>query len=279
MVINYTNLNENINIYFREIRNFTSLTREDEVRLFSRIKTGDKSAQTEIFNRMAKLAVNIAKTYTGDADLLEDLIQEANIGILTAIDKFDLNSGFRFSSYARYWMKAAISKYLDEMGVVRHCNPRLIDLANKIREKFYKENQRDITNVELMDMLEDAGEVVDDVKSITTITNVRIDLPYDCDDSGKPKGEYGDFADRTASDNGFTEKERAEELSEDIRRRLSRLTQREQQLVLLMYGFVTGEEMGYDAVTERWNEGKPEKEQLTQERIRQIIKGALKKMK
>jgi RNA polymerase sigma factor (sigma-70 family) len=279
MMTNYTNINDNIKIYFREIHSFKSMTRQDEISLFTRISKGDKSAETEIFNKMAKLAVNIAKTYTSNPELLEDLIQEANMGILDAIKKYNLSTEIRFSSYARFWMKANISKYLDELGVVHHNNTKLIDMANKIREKFYKENQRDISDYELMDALEDAGEVVNDISSIINITNIRIDIPSERDDDNSPMGGYGSFADRTASINGFEEQSENESLSSDIARRLSRLDQREQKLILMKFGFITGFEMDYGSIMERWNEEHPGKESLTQERIRQIIVGALKKMK
>lgn len=278
-MINYTNLNQNINIYFKEIRNFSSLTREDEIALFSRITNGDKTAESEIFNKMAKLAVNIAKTYTSNPELLEDLIQEANLGILTAIKKYDLTTGYRFSSYARFWMKAFISKYLDEIGIVHHCNSRLIELANKIREKFYMENMREISEVELMEMLEDAGEVVNDITAIINITSVRIDLPLGGEEEDITRGETGEFAEKTASTNAFVMEEEKESLSSDIAKRLARLTTREQQLILMKFGFSTGYEMDYKSITEKWNEGKSEKDQLTQERVRQIVVAALKKMK
>jgi len=291
-MINYTNLNENINIYFKEIRNFKSLNRDDEIALFTRISMGDKVAETEIFNRMAKLAVNIAKTYTCKADLLEDLIQEANMGILEAIHKYDLTSGYRFSSYARWWMKAFIGKYLNDMGIVHHCNPVLIKLANKIREKFYKENQREISEYELLDLLEEEGEVVNDLSAILNITSIRIDLPLGGDEDDITRGETGEFADRTASHNNFVMEEEKETLSSDIAKRLARLDTREQKLILMKFGFSTGYEMDYKSITEKWNEEvekkalvegwdekKIKREQLTQERVRQIVVAALKKMK
>lgn len=276
--MNYTNTNQNISIYFKEIRNFSSLNRQDEVTLFTRISRGDKSAETEIFNRLAKLAVNIAKTYTSKADLLEDLIQEANLGILAAIKKFDLSTGFRFSSYARFWMKCYIGKYLDEMGVVNHNNTSIIKMANKIREKFYKENQREISEYELMDELENQGQVVNDVTVITNITSVRIDAPLGEDEDSLSKGDYGEFADRTASENGMVKDMEEENLSDQVKNLLKRLTPRERTLVELRF-FSGDNEMDYATITEKWNKGKVEKEQLTQERVRQLILGALKKMK
>ena len=291
--MNYTNINENIRIYFNEIRKFASLTRNDEIELFTRIANGDKCAETEIFNRMSKLAVNIAKTYTGKSDLLEDLIQEANMGILRAIGMYDLSAGYRFSSYARWWMKAFINKYLQDLGIVHHNSNILIDKANKIREKFYKENHREISEYELMDALEEMGEVVKDITPILNITHIRIDLPIDCNGDDITKCEQGVFADYSSCYNDFINIAEAESLTDDISRRLSNLDTREQRLILLKFGFIDGFE--YDsnkalaekwnmevdakALAEGWDEKRIKKEKLTQERVRQIVEGALKKMK
>ena len=274
--MNFTNLNPNINIYFKEIHKNPSMTREDEVILFGRIAGGDKNAEYEVFNKMSKLAVAVAKTYTANPELLEDLIQEANIGILTAIKKYDTALGYRFSSYARWWMKANISTFLNQLGVVHPCNPRIPDLVKKISESFYKENHRDITEYELMDKLEDMGEVVNDVNSVTTLMITHIDKPVDDDATIK---DMGVFTDRTASRNDYEKEVEKEGLMNEIARRLSVLTPREQTIIRMKFGFTTGYEMDYKGIADEWNKTHCEKERLTVERIRQICLGALKKMK
>ena len=280
-MINYTNLNQNINIYFKEIRSFKSLSKRDEEILFSRIELGDKKAETEVFNRLAKLAVAVAKTYTCRPELLSDLIQEANLGVLTAIHKFDINKGYRFSSYARWWMKARISKYLNEMSVVRPgTNSRILWLAKKIAEQFYMENCREISDIELLEELESRGEVVTDLNAILSIKAVRIDVPIN-EQSDTAQVDLGIFSTRTASRNEFEEDEENESLSSDIARRLSRLDSREQEIVRLKFGFITGYEIETNKdLTKEWNDRHPEqKTPLTEERVRQILVGAIKKMK
>ena len=280
-MINYTNLNQSINIYFKEIRSFKSLSKRDEEILFSRIELGDKKAETEVFNRLAKLAVAVAKTYTCRPELLSDLIQEANLGVLTAIHKFDINKGYRFSSYARWWMKARISKYLNEMSVVRPgTNSRILWLAKKIAEQFYMENCREISDIELLDELESRGEVVTDLNAILSIKAVRIDVPIN-EQSDTAQVDLGIFSTRTASRNEFEEDEENESLSSDIARRMSRLDSREQEIVRLKFGFITGYEIETNKdLTKEWNDRHPEqKTPLTEERVRQILVGALKKMK
>lgn len=268
--MNYTVLNNNLNLYFKEIRNFSSLTREDEVALFGRIAKGDKYAETELFNKVAKLAVAVAKTYTGKSELLEDIIQEANMGVLAAIRKFDLNMGFRFSSYARWWMKCYISTFLKDLGIVHPSSNALINLANSIRDKFYQENHREISEYELMDLLEEQGQVVTDVTAITNIVSVSIDQPVG-DEDEMFKSECGEFADRTASVNGYVSDMEGESLSSGVEKLLERLTDKERKYVRMNFGIGQDYEMTYKQIAEA--------EGCTQERVRQIIVGALKKMK
>jgi RNA polymerase sigma factor (sigma-70 family) len=276
--MNYTNLNQNLTIYFREIRNNKSLTKEDETVLFARIAAGSEAAKTEVFNKMAKLAVAIAKTYTSKTELLEDLIQEANVGTWTAIDKFDPSKGYRFSSYARWWMKSTISRFLDELGLVHPSNPSLIDKARRIREEFYTKNQREITEYELMDALEEMGEVVTDLSAIIAVTHIHIDRPVDSDQE-VTAAEVGEFAARTSSVNDFEEESEAESLNDEIERRMRRLTPRERILVKMRFGYTTGYEMDFKSIAEEWNKTREESERLTQERVRQLVQGAIKKMK
>ena len=280
-MINYTNLNQNINIYFKEIRSFGSLTREEEVSLFARSAQGDKRAETEVFNKMAKLAVAVAKTYTCNPDLLEDLIQEANMGVLTAIQKYDPSMGFRFSSYARWWMKACISKYLNEMNIVHPtCNSRLICLAKTIAEQFYMKNHREILDVELLEELESRGEIVADVTTLISVHTVRIDTPID-EQTEHVKMELEVFNGKTASDNDILGETENEALNQEVSVRLSLLTEREQEIILLKFGFTTGYALESNkALAEEWNKRHPElKTPLTEERIRQIVITALKKMR
>lgn len=273
--MNYTNINENINIYFREIRDFRNMTREDEIILFTRVADGDNSAVTEIFNRMAKLAVATAKTYTGNPDLLQDLIQEANCGILEAIRKYDLSSGYRFSSYARWWMKAYISKYINESKIVHPANGRLMALAKKIRFEFFRENHRDITECELMDLLEERGEVVTD---ITVILSVKVDSVSDVfGDDDRTMEESRGFNERTSVANDYLCVEDNEELSDDISCLLDRLTPRERTMVRMRFG-IGYDEMEYTDIARMWAAISGEKV-MTSERVRQIVTAAVKKMR
>lgn len=296
MYLTFTN--KNIDIYFKEIKSNENLTREDEITLFTRIAKGDKSAEVEVFNKMSKLAVAIAKTYTGTPELLEDLIQEANMGVLTAIKKYDVALGYRFSSYARWWMKSYITTFLNNMGMVHPSNTQVLDKAKKIREAFFKKNHREISECELLDRLEEMGVLVSDVNAITTVLVTSIDQRVD-EDEDTVAGEYGEFAERTSCRNDYESEIENQELSRQIEVLMSRLTTREQTLVRMRFGFTTGSEMDFDSIAMRWNEGKSKylldengnivlnnngkpkgnPEYLTTERVRQIVVAAVKKMK
>lgn len=275
MYLTFTN--HNIEIYFKEIHKNDSLTREDEINLFGRIARGDKAAETIIFNKVAKLAVAVAKTYTGNPELLEDLIQEANMGILTAIRKYDPSMGYRFSSYARWWMKANITYFLNNLGIVHPNNPKIPDLVKKIKKEFFTKNGRDITEYELLDMIEEMGEVVNDTSVLLGINITSVDS-FVGDDKDTTCNEYGEFAERSASFNDYEKTVEQESLVNDITRLMSRLTPREQAIIRMRFGFTTGFEMEYKNIAEEWNKTHSDKEQLTQERIRQICLAALKKM-
>jgi len=269
-----TSRNQTIDIYFREVRNnYSTLTREDEINLFARIATGDKKAGEEVFNRMAKMAIAFAKTYTGNADLLQDLIQEANIGILTAIDKYDVNAGYRFSTFARWWMKANITSFMDSMGIVPTLNPRLVQIIKKVKETYFRENGTEITDIELMDKLEEMGEIVTDINDINIIS---IDS-YAGDDEDNTVADFGEFAEATASYNAYEEEIQNEDLSNEIAVRMKGLDSREKLFVRLKFGLDTGVEMEYESIADYWNKRNAKK--LTAERVRQIVNEAIKKMK
>ena len=296
MYLTFTN--KNIDIYFKEIKSNENLTREDEITLFTRIAKGDKSAELEVFNKMSKLAVAIAKTYTGSPELLEDLIQEANMGVLTAIKKYDVALGYRFSSYARWWMKSYITTFLNNMGMVHPSNTLILDKAKKIRETFLKKNHREISECELLDRLEEMGVLVSDVNAITSVLVTSIDQRVD-EDEDTVASECGEFAERTSCRNDYESEIENQELSRKIEVLMSRLTAREQTLVRMRFGFTTGSEMDFDSIAMRWNEGKSKylldengnivlnnngkpkgnPEYLTTERVRQIVVAAVKKMK
>lgn len=274
--MNFTNTNQNISIYFKEIRDFKNLTLKDERILFARIADGDDSAVCEIFNRMARLAVATAKIYTCNPDLLQDLIQEANCGVLEAIRKFDPSLGYRFSSYARWWMKAYINKYIGELNTVHPANSTITLLAKKISLRFYKENQREITEYELMEKLEEMGQVVTD---ISAILSVKVDSLSDVfGDDDRSMEDSLEVNEKASSFNDSICVEDNTQLADDIARMLDRLTPRERQMVKWKFGIGCYRQMEYDEIARKWSAQSGDRV-MSAERCRQIVVAAVKKMR
>ena len=268
----YTILTDNINIYFKEIRKNVFLNRKQELAMFKRIAAGDQAARAQVFDSLAKMAVFIAKTYTNDPDLLQDLIQEANYGILVAIDKYEPALGHRFSSYARWWMKAQIMNFINAREAVHTTNMPLTYKARKIREEFFKEHHREITEYELMDALEEKGDIVADPSVIVSVVMERGDVTNEDGAS-----VFDSMA--TSHSNDYEAQMEEDSINDVIERRLRRLTPREQTIVKMKFGIGYDYEMDYKTIAEKYNEGKPEKEQLGQERVRQICVAAINKMR
>lgn len=281
--MNYTELSTCISIYFKEIKNFSSMTPNDERILFARYHAGDKSAETEIYNRMAKLAVAEAKTYTGRAELLQDLIQEANMGILIAIPKFDITKGYRFSSFAKWWIKARICEYLDTLGLVHAPDAKITGTANRIRREFYNREGRDISKYELLDLLEAAGETVTNPDCLDPIYVDSLDQIIGDDDDDRTLADTSGVALATADFNAYNDQVAKESLHDDVMRLLDRLSPRERRIVMMKSGLGNYRyPMGFDdiakAETARLRkEGKDKS--LSPERVRQLYQQALKTMK
>ena len=198
------------------------------------------------------------------------------MGILIAIDKYDVSKGYRFSSYARWWMKAQIMNFINDRNVIHPTTMDLTYKARRIREQFFKTHQREITEYELMDALEEMGEVVTDLSAIVNVVMERVDLP---DEDGNTPLDSGEIAMNTSHTNNFLYQEAEESLSDNIARMLNRLTPRERTIVKMKFGIGYDYEMDYKTISEKYNQGRPENEQLGAERVRQICVNALKKMK
>ena len=182
--------------------------------------------------------------------------------------------------------------------MVHPSNTLVLDKAKKIREAFLKKNHREISECELLDRLEEMGVLVSDVNAITSVLVTSIDQRVD-EDEDTVAGEYGEFAERTSSRNDYESEIENQELYRKIEVLMSRLTAREQTLVRMRFGFTTGNEMDFESIAEKWNNGKSKylldengntilngngkpkgnPEYLTTERVRQIVVAAVKKMK
>lgn len=262
---------QSINIYFNEVKKNTNLTKEDEIKLFTALHSGDTTATGKIFNKMAKLAIKLAKEFTNDPMLLEDLIQEANIGILEAIPLFDVNLGFRFSSFARHYMLLHIRQHIAKNQAVNASNTSLIQAVNKMKKNFYNQNQRDPETYEIIAALEDMGIQVKDTTMLDKIMVSAIDAPVGTDEGKAPGYEVGEIARRTSINSDVNTLADVEDLKFKVGKMLSTLDPRDQNIVSLYFGIGVDFPMDYTSLGKMFH--------MTDERARQIVQTSLAKMR
>jgi len=224
-----------IRTYFGEISRVPLLTREDEVRLAKRIEAGDKQAKEELAEANLRLVVSIAKKYRGCGLPFLDLIQEGNLGLMKAIEKFDYTRGYKFSTYATWWIRQAILRAITNRSrtirVPTHIN-ELIRKIYQVERTHLKETGELPSLEELADELDTTLEnVVKAKKTAQSLTS--LDMPIGYDDDGSVLGDF--IEDATVES---PERETFEHLLvQELKRALEeRLTERERKILELRYG-------------------------------------------
>ena len=269
----YTNKDESVMLdgikaYLKSIGNHPRLTLEEEQELSRRAKTGDKTAVNKLVESNLLLVVSIAKKYYGCGLPLLDLIQEGNIGLITAANKYDGEKGFRFSTYATYWIRQAISRALGEQSRTIRIPANMIDLLNKIKKATVELTQslnRQPTDEELAEKL---GVEVDKVQAALDIAQVSSSLDTPIDDEGETS--MGDLiADTKASNVGDDLiKEANSQIIEGV---LSTLSNREAEIIRMRFGIGRDRPMTLEEVGTHYG--------LSRERIRQVETKALRKLR
>ncbi len=269
----YTNKDESVMLdgikaYLKSIGNHPRLTLEEEQELSRRAKTGDKTAVNKLVESNLLLVVSIAKKYYGCGLPLLDLIQEGNIGLITAANKYDGEKGFRFSTYATYWIRQAISRALGEQSRTIRIPANMIDLLNKIKKATVELTQslnRQPTDEELAEKL---GVEIDKVQAALDIAQVSSSLDTPIDDEGETS--MGDLiADTKASNVGDDLiKEANSQIIEGV---LSTLSNREAEIIRMRFGIGRDRPMTLEEVGTHYG--------LSRERIRQVETKALRKLR
>jgi len=258
-----------IRTYFGEISRVPLLTREDEVRLAKRIEAGDKRAKEELAEANLRLVVSIAKRYRGCGLPFLDLIQEGNLGLMKAIEKFDYKKGYKFSTYATWWIRQAILRAITNRSrtirVPTHIN-ELIRKIYQVERSHLKEYGEAPTPEELAEELDTTVENIIKAKK-TAQSMTSLDMPIGYDDDGSVLGDF--IADRTAES---PERETFEHLAvQELEKALDeRLTEREKRILELRYGLNDYQPRTLDEVGLEFG--------ISRERVRQIQKEALAKL-
>ncbi|MBP3872968.1 MAG: RNA polymerase sigma factor RpoD [Lachnospiraceae bacterium] len=257
-----------VRMYLKEIGNVPLLTSEQEVELAMRVEAGDAEAKRDLTEANLRLVVSIAKKYVGRGMPFLDLIQEGNMGLMKAVDKFDYTKGYKFSTYATWWIRQAITRGIADTGRTIRVPVHMVETINKtlrMTRQLLQELGREPTPEEVADRL---GVPASRVREVLKISRdpVSLDTPIGEEDDS----HLGDFIE---DDTALSPADSAtfSMLREELANALESLTERERQVVKLRFGLEDGRARTLEEVGKEFN--------VTRERIRQIEAKALRKLR
>jgi RNA polymerase primary sigma factor len=259
---------DSLRLYLREISRIPLLNPVTEVRLAERAEQGDKEARNHLIEANLRLVVSIAKKYVGQGLSLEDLIGEGNIGLIRAVTKFDYKKGFRFSTYATWWIKQAITRAILEGTRVVRLPVYIMEEVMRVKRmtrQLYQELGREPTPEAIGERLNMSPERVSELL-IWAEKVFSLDAPL----SEEEENTLGDIIE-DMRERGPTEITDQRLLREEIRKALGQLTYRERQVIELRFGLADDHDHTLEEV------GK--KLKVTRERVRQIEERAIRKLR
>ena len=256
-----------VRMYLKEIGKVPLLSAEEEIELAKRMENGDQEAKKRLAEANLRLVVSIAKRYVGRGMLFLDLIQEGNLGLIKAVEKFDYRKGYKFSTYATWWIRQAITRAIADQARTIRIPVHMVETINKlirVSRQLLQELGREPTPEEIS---EEMGMPVDRVREILKISQEPVSLET-------PIGEEEDshLGDFIQDDNVPVPAEAASFtlLREQLVEVLGTLTEREQKVLRLRFGLDDGRARTLEEVGKEFN--------VTRERIRQIEAKALRKL-
>ena len=257
-----------VRMYLKEIGNVPLLTTEQEVELAKRVEAGDEEAKKQLTEANLRLVVSIAKKYVGRGMPFLDLIQEGNMGLMKAVDKFDYTKGYKFSTYATWWIRQAITRGIADTGRTIRVPVHMVETINKtlrMTRTLLQELGREPTPEEVAERLNVSVSRVREVLKISR-DPVSLDTPIGEEDDS----HLGDFIE---DDSALSPADSAafSMLRAELATALESLTDRERQVVKLRFGLEDGRARTLEEVGKEFN--------VTRERIRQIEAKALRKLR
>jgi len=261
-------INDPVRMYLKEIGRINLLTSDEEFEYAKRAEEGDEEAKRMLAESNLRLVVSIAKRYVGRGMLFLDLIQEGNIGLMKAVDKFDPTKGYKFSTYATWWIRQAITRAIADQARTIRVPVHMVETINKlarVQRQLTQELNREPTDEEIAKKL---GITIEKVREVYKISQdpVSLETPIGEEDDS----HLGDFIkdERTM---GPEEYATVEMLKEELNGVLGTLTEREEKVLRLRFGLDDGQCRTLEEVGQIFG--------VTRERIRQIEAKALRKLR
>lgn len=261
-------INDPVRMYLKEIGKISLLSLDEETELSKRIAEGDEMAKNRLAESNLRLVVSIAKRYVGRGMLFLDLIQEGNIGLMKAVEKFDAEKGYKFSTYATWWIRQAITRAIADQARTIRVPVHMVETINKLsryQRQLTLELNREPTDEELAKKM---GMSPDKVREVIKIAQDPVSLETPIGE--EEDSHLGDFVpdESNMSPEDFTIHEMLKEEIGDV---LLTLTEREEQVLRLRFGLDDGSPKTLEEVGQMFG--------VTRERIRQIEAKALRKLR
>jgi RNA polymerase primary sigma factor len=260
---------DSVRLYLREIGKIPLLSSEEELALAQRVVAGDKGAKDKMAEANMRLVVSIAKRYVGRGLDLLDLIQEGNTGLLRAVEKFDPDKGFKFSTYATWWIRQAITRAIADQARTIRIPVHMVETINKLlrtQRRLTQELNREPTNEEIAEAMEIEVDKVEHIMKIKQDIS-SLDASVRDDEEDSVLGDFIVDEDTVSPDEAAT----TQLLKEHVKDMLGALTDREQKILKLRFGLEDGKSHTLEEVGQEFS--------VTRERIRQIEAKALAKLR
>ena len=261
-------LTDPVRMYLREIGKVPLLRAEEEVDLAQRMEEGDVKAKQKLVDANLRLVVSIAKKYIGRGMLFLDLIQEGNLGLIRAVEKFDYRRGFKFSTYATWWIRQAITRAIADQARTIRVPVHMVETINKmvrISRQLVQQLGRELTDEEIAAEMEIDPSRVEEIRRISQLP-VSLETPIG-EEEDSQLGDFIEDRDLPSPDEAAA----GHLLHEQIEEMLATLSSREREVLHYRFGLEDGHSYTLEEVGRKFN--------VTRERIRQIEAKALRKLR